>query len=164
MTTITPVHTNENVKITVRLAKNIWTEHYTPIIGKEQVTYMLDKFQSVHAIENQIKNGSKYYLIIHQELPVGYFSFQLKESHLFLSKLYILGAARGNGIGKKALAFMVSQATLNGLYKIQLTVNKYNTNAIKSYEKMGFINTSAVIQDIGNGYVMDDYILEKPVQ
>jgi RimJ/RimL family protein N-acetyltransferase len=47
------------------------------------------------------------------------------------------------------------------LNKIALTVNKNNVNSIKAYEKMGFKNVGSVVQDIGSGYVMDDYKMEK---
>jgi RimJ/RimL family protein N-acetyltransferase len=80
-----------------------------------------------------------------------------------LSKLYVLRSARGNGIARSALSFIEAQVKALGLRKIQLTVNKFNTNSIKAYEKMGFINRKAIIQDIGNGYVMDDYVLEKAI-
>lgn len=55
------------------LANTIWTEHYTPIIGEDQVTYMLDKFQSVVAIKKQILEGSEYYVLTYEEKPSGYF-------------------------------------------------------------------------------------------
>jgi RimJ/RimL family protein N-acetyltransferase len=71
---------------------------------------------------------------------------------------------RGNGIGRSALSFIEAQVKALDLRKIQLTVNKFNTNSIKAYEKMGFVNTEATVQDIGNGYVMDDYVLEKTVK
>ena len=48
--------------------------------------------------------------------------------------------------------------------KIWLTVNKYNTAAIKAYKKMGFINIAAITQDIGNGFIMDDYKMEKIIK
>ncbi len=164
MTTIVPVLTKENYKITASIAKTIWIEHYTPIIGEQQVAYMLDKFQSAIAIEDQVKNGSMYYLLLYKESPVGYFSFCIKEGFLFLSKLYVLHTARGNRIGKTALLFMEEKVKEFGFNKIQLTVNKFNTDSIKAYEKMGFINCKAIIQDIGNGYVMDDYVLEKTIR
>ena len=44
---------------------------------------------------------------------------------------------------------------------ISLTVNKYNTDSIKAYEKMGFEKIDSVVMDIGNGYVMDDYVMKK---
>jgi len=161
LTTIIHAQTRENYKIIASLAKSIWTEHYTPIIGKSQVVYMLEKFQSTTAIEDQVEKGFMYYLILYQDTYVGYFSFSKNEDSLFLSKLYVLNLVRKKGIGRTALSFIESKAKDLDLKKIKLTVNKFNTNSIKAYEKMGFNNIEAIIQDIGNGYVMDDYILEK---
>lgn len=164
MTTIVPALATEDYTTVADLADCIWTEHYTPIIGKQQVDYMLEKFQSAHAIKNQIVQGYSYYLLVYQGTPVGYFSFRKNEDFLFLSKLYVLSSARGNGIGKAALLFVEEQVRERGLKKIQLTVNKYNLNSIKAYEKMGFINARSIVQDIGGGFVMDDYVLEKVVE
>ncbi|WP_190809277.1 GNAT family N-acetyltransferase [Flagellimonas sp. S3867] len=164
MTQIIPALSKETYPIIADLAKSIWTEHYTPIIGIHQVEYMLDKFQSANAIEDQIKNGILYYLIFYQETPVGYFSYSINENFLFLSKLYVLKSARGNSLGRAALSFIEAQARELELKKIKLTVNKYNTNSIKAYERMGFINIEAIVQDIGNSYVMDDYVLEKVIE
>jgi len=161
MTTILHAATNVNYKIIAELATIIWTEHYTPIIGEPQVTYMLEKYQSAIAIEDQVENGMLYYLIEHQNNPVGYFSFSKNKEFLFLSKLYVLTTARGNGIGRAALSFLEKTAKELHLKKIKLTVNRFNTNSVKAYEKMGFVIVEAVIQDIGNDYVMDDYVLEK---
>jgi ribosomal protein S18 acetylase RimI-like enzyme len=164
MTTIVPAQTRVDYEAIADLANRIWTEHYTPIIGEQQVAYMLEKFQSVLAIEDQVEQGFSYYLLTHQNTYVGYFSFSTNDEYLFLSKLYVLNSARGNGIGKAALSFVEEQVKERGLGKIQLTVNKYNFNSIKAYEKMGFINSKAIVQDIGSGYVMDDYVLEKVIK
>jgi len=164
MIKIIPAQTIESYQIIAGLAKSIWSEHYTPIIGEQQVAYMLTKFQSATSIENQVESGVKYYLLRHEDAPVGYFSYSIKENALFLSKLYVLSSARGNGIGKTALSYMEKQTKKLGLKKIQLTVNKYNGNSIKAYQKMGFVNIKAIVQDIGNGYVMDDFVLEKIIQ
>jgi len=145
------------------LAKLIWTEHYTAIIGEQQVTYMLDKFQSLPAIEEQVNQGNSYYLILHQERDAGYFCYSIKNGLLFLSKLYVLKEFRGKGLAKIALKFMEEQAKAFACNKISLTVNKYNTNSIKAYEKMGFKNMKAIVQDIGNAYIMDDYLMEKEI-
>lgn len=163
MSNIIQALTSENIKTIAELATTIWTNHYTPIIGSQQVAYMLDKYQSIKAIEGQIESGYLYYILLLEANPVGYFSFLKNKEHLFLSKLYVLKSARGNGIGKAALSFIADQTKQSNLNKIRLTVNKYNTNSIKAYEKMGFVNIEAVVQDIGNGYVMDDYVLEKEI-
>ena len=52
------------------LADEIWNEHFTRIIGKAQVDYMLDKFQSKEAITEQINNGFLYFLIINKDLNI----------------------------------------------------------------------------------------------
>jgi GNAT superfamily N-acetyltransferase len=164
MTTITPAQTRVNYKRIANLAKIIWNEHYTPIIGEQQVSYMLKKFQSATAIENEVDKGIEYYLLTHQGVCVGYFSFIKGEEFLFISKLYVLKTARGNGIGKAALSFMETRAKELGLKKIRLTVNKFNSNSIKAYEKMAFVNIDAIVQNIGSGYIMDDYVLEKIIK
>ncbi|TRO64516.1 GNAT family N-acetyltransferase [Christiangramia sabulilitoris] len=163
MTEIVPVDSEDKVKITADLAKEIWSEHYTPIIGAGQVNYMLEKYQSRTAIWQQLEGGVSYYLLKTGEKHAGYFSFSIQEKSLFLSKFYVLRSERGKGIGKTALKFIEEQAMELQLPKIKLTVNKYNSNSIKAYEKMGFENVGSIVQDIGNGYVMDDYVLEKMV-
>ena len=163
MTKIIPALSQDSYQIIADLAKSIWTEHYKTIISEQQIGYMLNKFQSVSSIKKQVENGVKYFLIFHDDVTVGYFSYNKKNDSLFLSKLYILNSARGQGLGKSALSFLGSQTKKLGLNKIQLTVNKYNSIAIKAYQKMGFININAIVQDIGEGYVMDDFVFEKIV-
>lgn len=163
MTTFQKAKTNIDFKEIAELGKVIWTEHYTPIIGSDQVTYMLDKFQSEKAIEQQVNDGVEYFVIKHQNLSVGYLSFYKKVDSLFLSKLYVLGTKRGKGIGKSAMSFLELKRQENKCNSISLTVNKYNSNSIKAYEKMGFKKIDAVVMDIGNGYVMDDYIMKKEI-
>lgn len=142
------------------LADIIWREHYTPIIGPEQVEYMLDKFQSASAMSQQISEGVSYYTLWLDDLLVGYLSFYSKGEVLFLSKIYVLSQLRGQGIGQQAMEFIKEQALSHGLERIQLTVNKYNTGSITAYERMGFKKVDEVVMDIGGGFVMDDYVME----
>ena len=144
-----------------KMAQTIWHEHYTPIIGVEQVVYMLDKFQSVACMAEQIKSGYQYFLINQTGIPVGYLSYIKRDEELFLSKIYILKELRGHGIGKRTFEFIETQAKEIQCKKVSLTVNRNNLNSIKAYEKAGFQNTGELIQDIGHGYVMDDYSMEK---
>ena len=154
--------TNLDFKTISVLAKNIWTEHYTPIIGLDQVNYMLEKFQSEIAIQNQINIDSyKYYLIINKNTAIGYLSIKNNDDALFLSKIYIDKSCRGKGFGKIAINFIEEKAKDLNCQKIYLTVNKYNMNSIMAYQKIGFIKTEELVIDIGNGYVMDDFRMEK---
>ncbi len=143
------------------LAYEIWHEHYIPIIGKAQVDYMLEKFQSRKAITEQMDNGSLYFLSEHNNEPIGYMSVNIKGKELFLSKFYVASANRGKGYGREMVAFLEDLAIDKGLNKISLTVNIHNSNSIKMYEKVGFHICGTAVQDIGNGFVMDDYKMEK---
>ncbi|MFZ0035577.1 MAG: GNAT family N-acetyltransferase, partial [Sedimentisphaerales bacterium] len=153
------------VSVVEALAHSIWREHFTPIIGSSQVEYMLEKFQSREALLNQIeKDGYLYYLREDKNGNwVGYFGVVPRLKELFLSKLYITAENRGKGFAKRALEFIETLARDNGLSSITLTVNKNNSDSIKAYKKLGFVITTSLVTDIGNGFVMDDYKMEKTV-
>ena len=145
------------------LAGGIWREHYIPILGRAQVDYMLDKFQSPEAICDQIRGGHLYFLIRSGNMDIGYFCVHSGEmpGEFCLSKLYIKKQARGKKAGKHAQEYIEGLARGRGFGKIVLFVNKQNTGAIRIYQKMGYRITDPVVRDIGNGFVMDDYRMEK---
>ncbi|MEW4922618.1 GNAT family N-acetyltransferase [Algibacter sp. 2305UL17-15] len=144
-----------------KLAHIIWREHYIAIIGKPQVDYMLKKFQTADFMEQQISDHFQYYLILSNDSEIGYISIKKENQSLFLSKFYILKGYRGKGFGKKALEFVEEKAKELKCKSISLTVNKNNLNSIKAYETLGFKNRGEIIIDIGNGFVMDDFKMEK---
>lgn len=158
---INQVSKSEQLIIIETLAEEIWHEHYTPIIGEHQVDYMLGKFQSVEAMTEHIQNGSSYFLILVDNAPIGYMGVELLSETLFLSKFYLIEPARGKGYGKMMIAHLETLAKEKDLNTISLTVNKYNTSSIKMYEKVGFVISGSVVKDIGEGFVMDDYQMEK---
>ena len=155
------VTSDSNLKRIEIMANTIWHEHYTPIIGTEQVNYMLDKFQSVQTMRGQINEGYQYFLISFNENAVGYLSFERRENALFLSKIYLLKNQRGKGFGRTAMEFITSVAKGLSCAKVALTVNRFNKNSIRAYENAGFEKKGELVQDIGNGFVMDDYLMEK---
>lgn len=153
------IHSNTDQEIDniAELAKVIWRDHYIPIVGEEQVTYMLEKFQSVEAMTKQIEEGYAYYSILFNKELIGYFAFIAEGQNLFLSKFYLHKEYRGRGFAKQSLHFITEQAKKHQKTAIRLTVNKFNTNAIKAYLKMGFKNNGPTVAEIGNGFIMDDY-------
>ena len=149
------------MKTAAALAREIWSEYYAPIIGLDQVEYMLDKFQSVEAISEQIATSDYWYFLIRDEnRAVGYMGLQRRQETLFLSKLYLKKSARGRGLGRRAVDFVLEFAGHHGLSTIHLTVNKRNALAIAAYQRAGFTRTGEIVIDIGGGYFMDDYVLE----
>jgi RimJ/RimL family protein N-acetyltransferase len=141
-----------------QMADVIWREHYTPIIGKAQVDYMLERFQSAEAIARQVADGMAYYMIPESgETPVGYLAIQKRGRELFLSKIYLLKEFRGRGLGKAAMEFITEKAHEFECDRIALTVNRNNHVSIQAYLKMGFENKGALVTEIGGGFIMDDY-------
>jgi ribosomal protein S18 acetylase RimI-like enzyme len=161
--TIIEASTENHTDIIESLAREIWTEHFIPIIGRPQVDYMLARFQSKQAITEQIASGVLYFLMEEGRSFIGYIAVQPRGDELFLSKIYVRSSHRTRGYGRKAVQFVETLARERGLRKIMLTVNRNNTGAIRSYEKFGFKNIGSLVQDIGSGFVMDDYVMEKIV-
>ncbi len=156
-----PVLNIVDMQTVAKLAHEIWNEHYVPIIGQEQVSYMVDKFQSLEAISAQIKEDDYEYYIINQAFePTGYIGIKPCGDEIFLSKFYLVKKIRGKGIGKKGVEFIIGRAKEIGAKVISLTVNKNNVNSIKAYEQMGFRNLGPIVTDIGNGFIMDDYVMK----
>lgn len=162
-TIIHQVESNNDILLIEMLAKKIWSEYYPPIIGQEQVRYMLGKYQTSPAIKRQIEDGAHYYLMFNEHHPIGYFSYYFDNEVLLLSKIYVLNEVRGQGVGKKALNHMIDQARKQSAKVVRLTVNKFNLPTIVTYKQLGFETIDTIVKDIGGGFVMDDYIMEKRV-
>lgn len=141
------------------LANLIWNEHFLGIITQEQIDYMLETFQSKEAIEEAIKfQDYNYFLIKYNDDNIGYFAYKFEENKIFLSKIYISKDYRGQGISSMVIEFIKELAIENNFKSIYLTCNKHNKNSLAVYEHLGFKNIDSKVSDIGNGYVMDDYI------
>lgn len=156
------VETDEQIKELCKLAKEIWNEYSIRFISQEQIDYMLEKFQSEQSVKGQINfQKYRYYFLEEDGENIGYFAIQHKKDELFLSKVYIKKDFRGKGYFRKAFNNAITRlATEMELPKITLTVNKYNLPSVCIYENMGFYRKDSVETDIGNGYIMDDYVYE----
>lgn len=152
--------TDSEILDIAKLAEIIWNQHFVPIIGKAQVDYMVEKFQSYPAIKSQIENdGYEYYQIYSSHTLAGYTGIHQEDNALFLSKLYIKKDFRGQHLATGTMHFLVDLCKKRGLKKIWLTCNKHNDNTLAVYRHLGFKVTDEQVADIGNGFVMDDYIL-----
>jgi RimJ/RimL family protein N-acetyltransferase len=140
------------------LAKIIWQKHYPPIIGQAQVDYMLKTMYSKESLLNQInEKGQQFYLIQNKNEWIGFVSITNENNDSWmLNKFYVLEEKAGKGNGTEifeALKKMIKPK------KIQLTVNRNNFKSINFYFKNGFKIDSVAQFDIGEGYVMDDFIM-----
>lgn len=159
------VVTDEQLRQTADLASVIWNEHFTPIIGKEQVDYMVEKFQSYDAMKEQTESeGYIYYQIYDRDELCGYTGIRPdSDGRLFLSKLYIKKECRGRRLATQAFNFLKTLCREQGYSAIWLTCNKYNDNSLAVYRHLGFETIDTQEADIGGGFIMDDYIMEYPV-
>jgi ribosomal protein S18 acetylase RimI-like enzyme len=69
---------------------------------------------------------------------------------------------QGKGIGKALIDFIVNEAKERHQKGLILNVNKRNI-AIRFYESIGFNISNEEVIDIGNGFVMDDFVMEKTI-
>ena len=150
----------EMVKETSDFASEVFIDYYIPLIGEKQARYMADLFLSQDAILKLIDDGAVFRLVKDEGEIIGFCEYKKEEGRLFLSKLYARKDRRHKGIGRFMFEDVKAYARRNGLQKIYLTVNKGNTPSYEIYLHLGFKVIDSVVNDIGQGYVMDDYIME----
>ena len=159
--------TDADIRAIADLASVIWHEHFTPIIGIEQVEYMLKKFQSYEAISDAVKNGGYTYYMAEDGgsaagngsaagVLAGYLGAHPEADNVFLSKIYVEKSHRRMGIAS-AMLDMVKHDFADKDY-MWLTVNRNNDIAVATYNALGFDLWREQVSDIGNGFVMDDYV------
>ena len=141
-----------------KLAHIIWQKHYVPIIGEKQVSYMLNKMYSAEALQKQIHEGQHFYMIIQDDKEQGFISVSSSNTKdLMLHKFYILQEKQNTGLGT-----LVFRKILEELYSpktIRLTVNRQNYKSINFYFKLGFKIEKAEDFDIGDNYLMNDFVM-----
>ena len=154
-----------------RLAHATWPDAYGKIISPGQLNYMLELIYSEAALTNQIKNLRHKFIIIYDKSdPVGFASFSLKNATdltLYrLHKLYVLPNQQGKGTGGCLTTYIVDEIKKTGASVLELNVNRHNS-AVSFYKKKGFVVVREEDIDIGNGYFMNDYVMQlrivKPV-
>lgn len=164
-----PVETDDDRTRLAALADEIWHEYWPALIGPKQTDYMVESFQSLEAIERDMREHAYEYWFMRTEDDgriVGYTGGHVEPetSRFFISKAYLLADERGKGFASQAIAFYERLCRVRGLEAMYLTVYKRNDLGIRAYVGKGFRTVDAVETDIGNGFVMDDYVMEKRVE
>lgn len=151
---------SEDISTVQQLAREIWEEHYLPIIGQQQIDYMLDLFYSTEKIQKELEEGVYWEILYLENEAIGYLVCEVEKENIQLSKLYLKSKVRGRGLGKFLIDRAIEIAKENNKNSIRLNVNKNNTHSIAFYERIGFLKVEEGVFDIGNGYFMDDFIYE----
>ena len=163
---ISPVRDSDITPLCV-LAREIWLQHYPGIISVRQIEYMLAQRYSPQAIRAQLRAGEARWdkLEVRGEL-CGFASFArgTGAQAMKLDKLYIHQLFRGQGYGAALIDHVENAARQLGLDSLYLQVNKYNHGSVAAYRRIGFAVARTVKADIGNGFFMDDYVMEKKLR
>ncbi len=152
----------EELKEVQRLAHLIWPVAYKEILSKEQLAYMLDWMYSEQSLLQQVNEGHLYFGIFEEIKQVGFMDIQFNCGPIGeakLNKLYVLPDYHGKKLGYKLLQKGIELAKENGQITLILQVNRHN-KAFEFYKKIGFSIREEKDFDIGNGYFMNDYVME----
>lgn len=156
--------TENDIPLIQELARRSWESAYVGIISKEQIKYMLEKMYSADEISGHLKNPEYHYYLILDENNNSFEGFmgyehQYEKATTKLHRIYLIPESKGKGFGKGALDFLKQKLSASEDNRIILNVNKEN-NAKNFYESQGFRVYDEVVLDIGDGFVMDDYLME----
>ena len=149
-----------------RLAHEIWHGHYDPIVGPAQVDFMLSRRCADDVLAAFVDADDRWFDVLRVGgEPVGYCSGALmpEDGVLKLEQLYLSAAHRGRGLGRLMLDHVERRARANHRHTILLQVNRRNAPAIAFYRHAGFTIRESAVFDIGEGFVMDDHVMTKPV-
>ncbi len=161
MVDIRPI-TPPDVPAIAALAREIWQATYPGIITQEQIDFMLEQRYGHERLYDDLEDLHKWLdQAFHDGRRVGFAFSEIYKGEFKLDKLYIHPDVQRRGVGGQLIAHVAERAKREGYPCLILQVNKRNVNAINSYKKYGFEVRTVTVDDIGGGYVMDDYVMEK---
>ena len=154
----------DDLEIVKDIAYKTWPVCYANIISSEQMNFMLDAFYSLESLKQNLREKKHQFLLaLDNEIPLGFASYEHNykgENKTHLHKIYMLPEAQGKGVGKMLINEVEVLANKNNSVAVSLNVNIYN-KAQDFYKKNGFKIVADVVIDIGQNFIMDDYIMEK---
>jgi GNAT superfamily N-acetyltransferase len=159
------VHASEeHLPAISKLAGVIWRACYPGIITTEQIDYMLARMYALDVLRDEIRSqGIRYDLLLVNGRPAGFASYGPTEKTgvMKLHKLYLLPEMHGRGLGSLLLQHVEREVRAGAGRRLILSVNKGNAKAITAYKRNGFVIAESVVTDIGNDFVMNDYVMAK---
>jgi ribosomal protein S18 acetylase RimI-like enzyme len=157
--------TIEDIPLIRELTFKVWPQTYSSILSKEQIDYMLEMMYSESSLEKQMTEEASHFIIVYEnDTSAGFASFAETEPLKWkLHKIYILPTQQGKGTGKFVIDYIIKTIRDQNARSLQLQVNRFN-KAKEFYERLGFTVIKIADFDIGNGYFMNDYVMEKIIE
>ena len=152
-----------DVQVIREIALKSWEATYTPIIGKEQVDYMLSEIYEIDSLNKQLDEGQEFILVYLDEIPTGFISYNFQSGFRYrIPKLYVDPDNHRKGFGKILLYEVFKRVKEKGGEVIELNVNRYN-KAKGFYEKYDFKVIREEDIPIGK-YWMNDFVMEREIK
>lgn len=154
----------EEAEALAELAAHIWRQHYPAIISHAQIEYMLARRYPPPLIRQSLARGDHWDVVRAGDALLAFaHSFALEGGAVKLDKLYVHPQWQRRGLGRMLVERIEARARAQGRSHLLLRVNRHNTQAIAAYGKYGFVVAREVVEDIGEGFVMEDYVMIKPL-
>ncbi len=150
----------DEAEAVVALAGRVWRAHYLGIITPEQIEYMLEQRYRPVLVRQFLARGDIWLAARVERALVGFaHGHPLAEGDYKLDKLYVDLDRQRHGIGGALIRELAARAAGLGCARLALRVNRRNQQAIDAYLKHGFTVATIHLEDIGNGFIMDDYVM-----
>ncbi len=152
----------KDIPLIRELTFRVWPQTYASILSQAQIDYMLNMMYSENSLAKQMKDeGCQFIIAFEDGNPVGFASYSETQPQKWkLHKIYILPNQQGKGTGKLVINYVINEIKQQNAVSLYLQVNRDN-NAKAFYEHIGFSEVDFINLDIGSGYFMNDFIMEK---
>lgn len=160
--------TEADLPIIQDIAHQTWPNTFGEILSPAQISYMLDMMYSLESLRNQVAEKNHVFLLAKDDesgMYLGYSSYELNyrnQPTTKIHKIYLLPTSQGKGVGRLLIDRVAEAAQANTNERLSLNVNRFN-KAVQFYERMGFAVVGTEDIDIGDGFLMEDYVMEKPL-
>lgn len=148
------------------VAAVVWPVTFGEILSPEQIAYMMEMMYAPAVMDREYDSGIRFHGVFDGNRPVGYLVWGVCDGHPGTAKLhkcYLLPEYQGRGLGSMMLGEVKIYAAAEGFSRVRLNVNRHNAKAIRAYLRNGFVTVETVDNPIGNGFFMNDYVMEAPV-
>jgi ribosomal protein S18 acetylase RimI-like enzyme len=144
------------------LARVVWQAAYPAIISQGQIDFMLAQRYKPGLIRQTLARGDRWDAAWDGDNMVGFaHGYPMSDGDYKLDKLYVHPDYQRHGIGRLLIERIERHAREHSCGRLVLRVNRNNANAIAAYRKYGFAVATEVVEQIGEGFVMDDYVMIK---
>lgn len=145
------------------LASKTWFNTYSDILKEDQLNYMFEMMYNIENLKVNLEDGSKFYILIEGDIDLGFIEVKQNKDSIKLNKIYVTPMSQGKGIGNQLIQKTYQICEKNKCLYIELNVNRFN-KAIHFYEKNKFKIVGEVDIEIGNGYLMEDFIMKRYIR